>query len=297
MELLYELFRDAARQGYLPDAFEHAFMVRALVAALIIAPLLGGMGTLIVSRKLAFFTQTIGHASLTGVALGLLLGEPLNETYAGLYGFSLLAAILMMYLRNRTAAASDTVIGVVLAQTLGLGILMLVLVTQRFDVHQVEALLFGSLLTLAERDLVVIGLVGMLAIPVLIGTFNPFMLLCFSPSLARARGARPLVVEYLFVLTATLVVVASLKLIGALLVLALVVVPAAAAGNVAGGLRSYFWLSVFFATFSTLAGLFLTSLFPVPTGAAIVLCASVVFYLTWVAKVMRASSSLVQGEY
>jgi zinc transport system permease protein len=296
MDRVYELFRQMADQGFLPDTFEHGFMVRALIAGMILGPLLGGMGTMIVARKLSFFTQTIGHASLTGVALGLLFGEPLGETYAGLYGFALLAAVLMLYIRNRTGAASDTIIGVVLAQTLGLGILTLVLVTKRFDVHQVEAILFGSLLTLSESDLLLIALIGALAASILVGIFNPFMLMCFNPVLARARNAKPVLIEYLFVLTATLVVVSSLKLIGALLVLALVVVPAAAAGNVAGNLRAYFWSSVLIATFSTLTGLALSSYSSVPTGAAIVLVASGVFYLTWLKKIFADVSPVNQGE-
>jgi zinc transport system permease protein len=295
MDRVYELFRHWAEQGYLPDTFEHAFMVRALIAGLIVGPLLGGMGTMIVARRLVFFTQTIGHASLTGVALGLLFGEPLGETYAGLYGFALLAALMMLYIRNRTGAASDTIIGVVLAQTLGIGILMLVLVTKRFDVHQVEAMLFGSLLTLSQSDLLLIALTGGGAALILVGIFNPFMLMCFNPVLAKARNASPVAIEYLFVLTATLVVVSSLKLIGALLVLALIVVPAAAAGNIARNLGTYFWASVVLSTFSTLAGLLVSSYSSVPTGAAIVLVASGIFYLTWLGKVVT-SSTAIQGE-
>lgn len=296
MDSLYELFRHWAQQGYLPDTFEHAFMVRGLIAGLILGPLLGGMGTMVVTRKLAFFTQTIGHASLTGVALGLLLGEPLGETYAGLYGFALLAALLMLYARNRTGAASDTVIGVVLAQALGLGIVMLVLVTKRFDVHQVEAMLFGSLLTISERDLLVIAVIAVVATLVLFVIFNRFMLMCFNSALAKARRTGPVAIEYVFVLTATLVVVASLKLIGALLVLALVVVPAAAAGNIAKGLAGYFWFSVTIATLSMVAGLVVSSYASVPTGAAIVLAASVLFYLTWLFKALSGTATVKQGE-
>jgi zinc transport system permease protein len=282
METLYALFKQLALQGYLPAGFEHAFLVRGAIAALLLGPLLGGIGTLVVSRKLAFFTQTIGHASLTGVALGLLFGEPLGQTYAGLYGFSLLVALLMLYVKHRSGAASDTVVGVMLAQTLGIGIIMLVLVTKQFDVHQIEAMLFGSLLTITEQDLLILAVIALLSLLLLLGLFNPFLLLCFNPALAKARGAKPLLIEYVFVLLATLVVVSSLKLIGALLVLALIVVPAAAAGNLARGVTSYFWYSVLIATISMLLGLLMSSLWNVPTGAAIVLFSAGWFYLSLV---------------
>lgn len=292
MEAIYILFREFAAKGYLPEIFEHGFMVRGAIAALMLGPLLGGIGTLVVSRRLAFFTQTIGHASLTGVALGLLFGEPLGETYAGLYGFSILVALLMLYVKNRSGASSDTVVGVILAQTLGVGILMLVLVTKQFDVHQIEAMLFGGLLTISEKDLLILSLIALIGVVGLVTLFNPFLMLCFNASLARARGSRPILIEYLFVLLATLVVVSSLKLIGALLVLALIVVPAAAASNLAGGVRSYFWFSVLFATLSMLLGLILSSLWALPTGAAIVLFSAGLFYLSLIYRSISREGTL-----
>jgi zinc transport system permease protein len=292
METIYALFKNLAVAGYLPDGFEHAFMVRGMIAALILGPLLGGIGTLVVSRKLAFYTQTIGHASLTGVALGLLFGEPLGETYAGLYGFSLLVALLMLYIKNRSGAASDTVVGVILAQTLGVGIIMLVLVTKQFDVHQIEAMLFGSLLTITEQDLLILAIIALISLVVLLVLFNSFLLLCFNSALAKVRGARPVLTEYVFVCLTTIVVVSSLKLIGALLVLALIVVPAAAANNLAKGVAGYFWYSVLFATFSMVLGLMLSNYWTVPTGAAIVLFSAGLFYLSLVSGSFNKPSSI-----
>lgn len=99
MEAWYQVVANWSRAGLVPEPFAHAFMVRGLLAALIIGPMLGAMGTLVVSKRLTFFTQTLGHASLTGIALGLLLGEPLGATYVGLYAFSLIVALLMVYVR------------------------------------------------------------------------------------------------------------------------------------------------------------------------------------------------------
>ncbi|MCZ7585988.1 MAG: metal ABC transporter permease [Deltaproteobacteria bacterium] len=120
MNGFYQTVAEWARIGYVPAMFEHAFMTRGLLAALMVGPLLGGLGVVVVTKKLSFFTQTIGNAALTGVALGLLIGEPMDRTYGGLYAFCLTVAWLMTFLRHRTRFASDTVIGVVLAQTLGL---------------------------------------------------------------------------------------------------------------------------------------------------------------------------------
>jgi zinc transport system permease protein len=296
MEGLYELISSWAKAGYLPGIFEHTFMIRGMLAAMIIGPVLGAMGTVVVTKKLAFFTQTVGNASLTGVALGLLFGEPIEGTYAGLYGFCLMVALLMTFVKNQTRLSNDTVIGVVLAQVLGIGIIMLVLVTKQFNIHQVEAILFGSLITLTDGDLLALVFTAVVVTIAFFMTFNRTMLVSFNPVLARARGISPVLFEYVFITLMTAVVVASLKLIGALLVLVLIVVPAAGAQNIANNLRQFVWVSIAFSTVSTASGLLLSGLFPVPTGTAIVLVSSFLFYATLMMRPVFGRSAIRQGD-
>jgi zinc transport system permease protein len=296
MDWLYELISGWARAGYLPVIFEHTFMIRGMLAALIIGPVLGAMGTVVVTKKLSFFTQTIGNASLTGVALGLLFGEPVEGTYAGLYGFCLIVALLMTFVKNRTRLSNDTVIGVVLAQVLGIGIIMLLLVTNQFNIHQVEAILFGSLITLTDGDLVTLVFSSLIVLVIFSITFNRTMLVAFNPVLAKARGRNPVLLEYVFVTLMTTVVVASLKLIGALLVLVLIVVPAAGAQNIVGNLRQFIWVSIVLSSISTVTGLLLSALVPVPSGAVIVLVSSILFYATLVMRPLFGRSAVRQGD-
>ncbi|MEO1229698.1 MAG: metal ABC transporter permease [Myxococcota bacterium] len=265
--------------------------MRGLLAALVIGPLLGGVGTLVVQKRLVFFTQTLGHASLTGVALGLLLGEPLGETHAGLYGFTLAVGFTMVYLSHRGGAASETVVGVVLAQVLGLGIVLLVLVTQRFDVHQVEAVLFGSLVTLTDRDLGILLATAVVAGAFFLFGFSRFWLVSLSPELARARGVDPMSVDYAFVLVLTVVIVASLKLVGSLLVLALVVMPPAAAQNLARDLRGFLVLSAAFGAVGATGGLLLSAQSPVPIGGAIVFVTGGLYALSLLGRPLPPASS------
>ncbi len=296
MIALYDLIAGWAKAGFLPAMFEHSFMIRGLLSALIIGPLLGAMGTAVITKKLSFFTQTVGNAALTGVALGLLFGEPIDGIYAGLFGFCLIVALLMNYVKNRARLSNDTVIGVVLAQVLGVGIIMLVLVTKQFDIHQVEGVLFGSLITLTDMDLLVLVVVAVVVGGVFLTTFNRTMLVAFNPVLAKARGLRPMFLEYVFIVLMTMVVVASLKLIGALLVLVLIVVPAAGAQNIAANLRQFFWLSIVFSTLSTVIGLLASGKWPIPTGAAIVLVSSVVFYFTLLLRPLIGKGGVRQGD-
>jgi len=277
---VYETVAGWARSGFLPAIFVHTFMIRGLLGALLLGPVFGGLGTLVVARRMSFFVQAIGNAAMTGTALGLLLGEPPGSTWAGLYGFCFGSAILVTFIQHRGRVPPDTVTGLFLAQTLGLGVLMVALVSKRFDIHQIEGTLFGSLLTLRDQDLAI--LLATAALAALAGglLFNDLVLASLSPSLSAARGKRPALLDYVFVTLATAVVVSGLKLVGALLVLVMIVVPAAAAQNVASNLRQFFFASVTLSTLAAVGGLFLSGLLPVPTGGAIALVSTALFYLT-----------------
>lgn len=296
MDGVYQFFISLAHSGFLPEIFEHPFMIRGLLAALLVGPLLGGVGTVVVAKKMAFFTQTIGNAAMTGVAIGLLAGEPIGQTYAGLYGFCLLVGLLMTFIKNRTRMPVDTVIGVILAQTLGLGIIMLVLVTKQFNIHQVESILFGNLITLNDQDLYILGGITIVTVCAGMLLFNRAMLVSFNPVMARARGFNPIVNDYLFIMLLTVVVVSSLKLVGALLVLVLIVVPAAGAQNIARGLRSFFWIAVLLSTASTVFGLLLSGVWPIPTGGTIALVASMLFYVTLLLRPFLGKFAVPQCE-
>jgi zinc transport system permease protein len=296
MEYIYDLISGWAIAGYLPSIFEHTFMVRGLLAAIIIGPLLGAMGTVVVTKKLSFFTQTIGNAAMSGVAIGLLFGEPIEGTYAGLYGFCLIVSLVMTFVKNRSRLSNDTIIGVVLAQVLGVGIILMIVVTSQFNVHQVEGILFGSLITLNDTDLITLAFASLVVGILFALNFNKVMLGGFNPILAKARGLSPVFLEYVFVCLMTVVVVASLKLIGALLVLVLVVVPAAGAQNIVRNLRQFVWVSVLFSTVSTTLGMILSGFLPIPSGAVIVLVSSILFYGSLLLRPFFSKGGLSQGE-
>jgi zinc transport system permease protein len=220
-----------AQRGVLPSDFQYPFLVRGFLCVLVLAPILGGVSHLVVTRRMAFFSAALGQAAITGVALGLLLGEPLNAPYGGMFGFCLLSTMAMVYVKRHATLPPDTLIGLH-ALTLGLGLCLLVALTRQFNVHQVESVLFGSLLTVTDADLALLLAVGILVAVLLIREYNHLLLDSMSPPLASVAGARPAYLEYFFALLLTLSIVVSLKIIGALLE-ALVVVPAAAAFNVA----------------------------------------------------------------
>src|SRR5207237_5640913 len=184
MTVFYAWIAALALRGLLPSDFQYAFLVRGFLCVLLLAPLLGGLSHLVVARRMAFFSAALGQAAITGVSIGLLLGEPLNSPYGGLFGFCLLATLGMVYAKRRSAMPPDTLIGVFLALSLGLGLCLLVAVTRQFNVHQVEAVLFGSLLTVTDGDLLLLLFVGVGVLLLLARAYNHLLLDSLSPPLA-----------------------------------------------------------------------------------------------------------------
>jgi zinc transport system permease protein len=286
---LYAWLERLATQGTLPEPFQYAFFVRGILAVLVLAPLLGGLSHLVVARRLSFFSAALGQAALTGLAIGLVLGEPLNAAYGGIFGFCFLSALAMVYVKRHAALPPDTLVGVFLALTLGLGICLLVAVTKRFNIHQVEAVMFGSLLTVTDADLALLLGTAILIGVILIWVYNRLLLDSLDSAMAQVGGARPALLDYVFVMLLTAAIVVSLKIIGALLVEAMVVVPAAAARNVARSTRAYLAVSVLTAWVAGLGGLFISSRLLVPSGGAVVLAMTGVFFLTLVVGALRDS--------
>jgi zinc transport system permease protein len=277
MSGVYELLAGLARRGLLPSFFAYAYFVRGLIAALLLAPLLGALSHLVVARRLAFLSTALGQAALTGLTLGIALGEPIEAPYGGIAGFCLLSALAMVWLKRRSVLPNDTLIGVFVAFTLGLGICLLVAVTQRFNIHQIEAVMFGSLLTVTETDLLLLALLAALVLIVLARVYNRLLLDSVAPSLARAAGVDGGKLDYLFVVLLTAAIVVSLKIVGALLIEALVVIPAAAARPLARSLRMQVVLSVAVALVAAVGGLCVSMKLMVPIGGAIVLALALLF--------------------
>jgi zinc transport system permease protein len=152
--------------------------------------------------------------------------------------------------------------------------------TRRFNIHQIESVMFGSLLTVTDLDLLLLLVVGLVVWVVLARFYNALLLDSLHRPLARVAGVDDTLLEYLFVVLLTCAIVVSLKVIGALLVEALVVVPAAAGRNLARSTRGYLAWSVAAALVAGVAGMFVSTLWSVPTGGAVVLCLAALFFVT-----------------
>jgi zinc transport system permease protein len=290
MTPLYDLIRAhlqaLAQQGVLPQPFQYAFVINALLCAFIIGPLLGVLGTMVMVKRMAFFSQAVGNAALTGVAIGVLLGESYTSPYVSMFGFCLLFGLTLKYTQYRTTLSSDTLIGVFLSISLALGASLLLFVSAKINTHVMESVLFGSILAVDDRDMNILLAVTAVCAAIGLPLYNGMLLSSLNPSLAHARGVPVRMSEYLFVVMVTLVTVACLKIVGAVLVEALLLIPAAAARNVSRSLGELVVRAIAIATVSCIVGILLPMQFfiPVPTGGAIVLVAAAIFLVTVVVR-------------
>ncbi|WP_207894970.1 metal ABC transporter permease [Marinobacterium mangrovicola] len=287
---MFEVFRVTvqswAEAGLLPSSLAYGFAVNALLAGVIIGPVLGLLGTLVVVKRHAFFSEAVGHSAMTGVAIGILLGEPYSGPYGALFGYCLLFGLGLNYLRNRTGLSADTLIGVFLSMSLALGAAVLLVLAGRINVHILENVLFGSILTVSGVDIALLAVVALLVTVPMVLFYNRFMLASFNPALAQVRQVPVKALDYLFVILVTLVTVASVKVIGAILVGALLVIPAAAAKILATSLSRFVGLSMLFSLIATLCGILIPMEMelPIPSGAAIILVAGSLFLLSVLAR-------------
>jgi zinc transport system permease protein len=292
MNALYEIPRNwiiqLAENGTIHYTFGYAFVVNGFLCALVVGPLLGGIGTMVVAKRMAFFSQAVGNAALTGVAIGVILGESYTAPYVSMFSFCLLFGLFLNFARNRTKMSSDTLIGVFLSISLAIGATALLWVSAKVNTHILDTVMFGSILTVNDTDISVLLVVAVLTCATALPLYNQMLLASLNPSLAHVRGVRVNLLEYVFVLLITVLTVACVKIIGAVLVEALLLIPAAAARNLNRSIRGFVCWSIVFSTFSCLVGVYAPMRWdiPVPSGGAIILTGAVIFLVTMLIRMV-----------
>jgi zinc transport system permease protein len=257
----------------------YGFMRLALLAVLLVSPLLGALGTVVVANRMAFFSEAIGHAAFTGIALGVLLG--LTDPLWSMIGFALLLTLAVTWFRRRGGLSSDTAIGLVMAFTVSLGIVIL---SRGGDFARYTNFLIGDMLTITGRDVAVLGVLGLVVFASFFFFFNRLLLATLSPAIARSRAKGAGAAELAFACLLAVVVTCALPWIGILVINALLILPAAAARNLARNTAQFFAWSVAISVLAGIAGLIVSFYASTATGATIVLIAMGFYLLTLVRR-------------
>ena len=256
------------------------FMKHALLAVLVISPLFGILSTMVVHSRMSFFSDALGHSAFTGMAIGALCGfqEP---TWAAVI-FALVFALLFNLVRRRSALASDTVIGVFSSTAVALGIFLSTVGGRSFT--KFNNLLIGDILSVEPSKIGLLALILLLIVGLWCLSFNQLMLSAVHPALANSRGIRVFWQETVFSMAIAVVVTLSMTWVGLLVINSLLVLPGAAARNVARNMWQYHLLSLAGAVVAGIAGLMTSYYIGASAGASITLYLAVWFALTFLVR-------------
>ena len=275
MESLYRILEMILPFGWT----QYDFMKNAFLAILIITPLFGIFGTMIVNNKLAFFSDALGHSAFTGIALGIILG--VSDTNITMIGFAVVFALALNQIKRRNTVSTDTIISVFSSLGTAIGLVILS-IDGKFSKY--SSLLVGDILSIHTTEIV--SLFVLLCVTMLFWAFcfNHLHAMSVNESLARSKGIRTKILDNLFVVIIALIIMLSVKWVGILIINALLILPAASSRNLASNMREYHLFSVIISVFSGIFGLLLSYYNSTATGPTIVIVASVIFFMTLLAK-------------
>ncbi len=252
------------------------FMKNALLAVLVVTPLFGLLATMVVESRMAFFSDALGHSAFTGMAIGALCG--LAEPVGAAVVFAVVIALLFTLIRQKTHMASDTAISVFSSAAVALGIFLSTLGGQSFT--KFNNLLIGDILSVAPGEIGLLALILLGVVILWVTSFNPMMLSSVHQALADSRGIRVVWKNFLFTAAIAVVVTITMTWVGLLVINALLVLPGAAARNVARNLPQYHLVSVVGGLVCGIGGLLVSYYLGASTGASITLLLAVWFFVS-----------------
>ena len=255
------------------------FLIRALLAGLAVALIAGPLGVFIVWRRLAYFGDTLSHSAILGVALGFLLSININ---IGILISSLFVAGLLIASQRQKQLGSDTMLGIMSHTALSLGLILISFVHGvKVDIN---AWLFGDILSVGWQDLWLIGAGVVLVLGLLAFIWKPLLSLTVHEELARVEGVNVSLISAIYTLLIAILVAISMKIVGALLITSLLIIPAATARQFSKTPEQMAVIAVIVGIFSVILGLGASFLWDTPAGPSIVVSASGLFLLSQMFK-------------
>ncbi len=251
----------------------HDFMKRALLASILIAPMAAAMGIHVINFRMSFYSDAISHSAFTGVALGILMG--INPVLT-MVMFGLLVGGIIVKVRKKSDLSIDTIIGVAFSTSVALGIV--IISSKRSLTKNLHSFVYGDVLAVREVELLLIFLLAILVLLFTIFIYNRLVLMAVNEQVAKTSGINTSLCEYAFSVLLTLVICMSIRVVGILLVTALVIVPAAVGRTLSNNVGQLFWFSTITALIASISGLIVSYYWDTATGATIVLICAIFFF-------------------
>ncbi len=259
------------------EMFSYTFMIRATIAILLISPLFGTVGTMIVQKRMAYFSDALGHSALTGIAAGVIMG--ISNTTVSMIIFGICFALLLNYISRKGLSSSDTLISVFASCATALGLAIL---SRGGSFSNYSAILVGDILSITVKEIIQLVILFVVIMVFWCISINRLTAISIHATLAKSRSISVRVMEDAFAVLIALLVMLSIKWVGILLINALLILPAASSRNISENFREYTYFSIIFSVFSGVCGLFVSYFTDMATGPMIVIVASVIYFATYI---------------
>lgn len=256
------------------DWLSPEFMKNAFLAVLLIAPVFGILGTIIVNNRMAFFSDALGHGAFTGIAIGTAIG--LFQPVWSAVVFSIAFSVLITIIKNKTKTSTDTVIGVFSSAAIALGVVLM----YSNGSGKYGSVLVGDLLSISNQEVGLLLILAIVIVALWLIFYNKILLVSLNQSLARSRGVNTLAIELAYTSAIAVIVTISIQWIGLLIINSLLVLPAAAARNVSRNAGQYNIIALLISFISGITGLILSYYLDTATGATIVIISAIIYFIT-----------------
>ena len=264
---------------YIYEPFSYSFMIRSLIVAVSVGVILPLLGSYVINRNLGFMGDAMAHASLPGLAFGLLIGVSI---FIAAIPAAIIIALVLGYLINRSKIGEDTAIGIIFSSLFALGFIMLSI----YDhiLLSVEDLLLGQILAVSRFDVWATLILSAIIIITTLILYKQFLFISFDPKGAKISGLNVRLFDNIFLVVLSLSIISSIQSVGIILVLSMLITPAAAAKLTTKTFSAAMVTGSAFGVIASLSGLYLSYYLDFPSGPSMALAATSIFMIVWIAK-------------
>jgi len=268
------------------DPFKYDFMIRSLITAFASGAMLSILGPFAINRNMGFMADAMAHATLPIIAVGVFLGFSISAL--GVPAAILIAIFLGLIIKN-TNVGEDTAIGIIFSSFFALGFVLISLLNVTINL---EDLLFGQILAVSTSDVFIVISLLLIVLTVVIVYFKQLLFYSFDPIGAEVKGLNTTFLNYLFLILLSIAIVGSLQTVGIILVLSMLIIPAAAAKLVTDTFVTSIKVSVIFGIISSISGLYFSYFLNLPSGPSMSLVATGIFVLSFIFNKISKKGSL-----
>ena len=263
---------------YILEPFKYDFMIRSIITAASSGIMLSALGPFTINRNMGFMADAMAHATLPIIAVGVFLGFSISELGVPA---SIIIAFFLGYIVKNINIGEDTAIGIIFSSFIALGFVLISVLDVTINL---EDLLFGQILAVSTFDTYIVGSLLFIVLSVLIIFFKQLLFFSFDPIGAEANGLNTTFLNYLFLIVLSVAIVGSLQTVGIILVLSMLIIPAAAAKLVTKTFVNSIRISIVFGVTASVAGLYLSYFFNLPSGPTMSLVATGIFILAYISS-------------